>query len=175
VIREGLDRLVRAGLVFQRGKPPAAEYQFKHALVQDTAYGTLLRGARQRLHQRIATALRDQSPETVERAPEVLAHHLAAAGQLNSAAAHWLEAGRRAAARSANVEAVRHLTRGIEVLAGVADTSERTLQELALQLALGPALMSTRGFDAPEAETAYQNARWLAEQLGDDNARFASV
>jgi class 3 adenylate cyclase len=174
-IRDGLDRLVGAGLVFQRGKPPAAEYQFKHALVQDTAYGTLLRSARQRLHQRIATALRDQSPETVERAPEVLARHLAAAGQLKSAAAHWLEAGRRAAARSANVEAVTHLTRGIEMLAGVADTSERTRQELALQLALGPALMSTRGFDAPEAETAYQNARRLAEQLGDDNARFASI
>ena len=174
-MREGLNQLVGAGLVFQRGVPPAAEYQFKHALVQDTAYGTLLRGPRQRLHQRIATALRDQSPETVERAPEVLAHHLAAAGQLDSAAAHWLEAGRRAAARSANVEAIAHLTRGIEVLGGVADTSERARQKLALQLALGPVLMSTRGFSAPEVENAYQTARRLSEELGDDRARFASV
>jgi predicted ATPase len=162
-------------LVFQRGTPPAAEYQFKHALVQDTAYGTLLRSARQRLHSRIGTALGDQSPETVERAPEVLAHHLALAGQLDRAAAHWLEAGRRAAARSANVEAIAHLTRGIEALGGVADTSERARQELALQLALGPALMMTRGFNAPEPETAYQTARRLSERLGDDRARFASV
>jgi hypothetical protein len=172
-MRDGLDRLVGAGLVFQRGAPPAAEYQFKHALVQDTAYGTLLRGARQRLHQRIATALGDQSPETAERAPELLAHHLAAAGQLDSAAAQWLEAGRRAAARSANVEAIAHLTRGIEVLGGVADTSERGRQELALQLALGPVLMSTRGFIAPEP--TYRRALELGEQLGDDRARFAAV
>jgi class 3 adenylate cyclase len=173
--RDGLDRLVGAGLVFQRGVPPAAEYQFKHALVQDTAYGTLLRGPRQRLHQRIATALRDQSPETAERAPEVLAHHLAAAGQLDSAAAYWLEAGRRAAAHSANVEAITHLTRGIEALSSVADTTKRARQELAFQLALGPALMMTRGFNAPEPERAYQTARRLSEQLGDDRARFTSV
>ena len=174
-VRDGLDRLVRAGLVFQRGVPPAAEYQFKHALVQDTAYGTLLRSTRQKLHLRIAAALRDQSPGTVERAPEVLAHHLALAGHLDSAAAHWLEAGRRAAARSANLEAVAHLTRGIEALSSVADTAERAHQELALQLALGPALMTTRGFNAPEPERAYQTARQLSERLGDDRARFASI
>jgi class 3 adenylate cyclase/predicted ATPase len=174
-MRDGLDRLAAAGLIFQRGIPPVAEYQFKHALVQDTAYGTLLRRARQRLHQRIATALRDQSPETSERVPEVLAHHFAAAGQPESASGYWLEAGRRAAARSANVEAVAHLTRGIEALGGVADTTERARQELALQLALGPALMTTRGFSAPEPERAYQTARLLSERLGDDRARFASV
>jgi class 3 adenylate cyclase/predicted ATPase len=174
-LRDGLHHLVGAGLVFQRGVPPAAEYQFKHALVRDTAYGTLLRGPRQRLHQRIATALHDQSPEMAERAPEILAHHLAAAGQLDSAAAYWLEAGRRAAARSANIEAITHLTRGIEALRGVTDTAQRARLELALQLALGPAVMSTRGHNAPEAEIAYQEARRLSEQLGDDRAHFASV
>jgi class 3 adenylate cyclase/predicted ATPase len=174
-VRDGLDRLVEAGLIFQRGMPPAAEYQFKHALVQDAAYGTLLRGPRRRLHERIATALLDQSPETSERVPEVLAHHFAEAGQPESASGYWLEAGRRAAARSANVEAIAHLTRGIEALGGVADTTERAGQELALQLALGPALMTTRGFSAPEPERAYQTARLLSERLGDDRARFASI
>jgi class 3 adenylate cyclase/predicted ATPase len=173
-LQDALCRLVGAGLVFQRGVPPAAEYLFKHALVQDTAYGTLLRSSRQRLHERIAAALRDQ-PETAERAPEVLAYHLAAAGQLESAAAHWLEAGRRAAARSANIEAIAHLRRGIGALGGIADTPQRAHRELALQLALGPALMSTRGHNAPEVELAYQRARRLSEQLGDDRARFASV
>jgi hypothetical protein len=175
VMRDGLDRLIRAGLVFRRGVPPAAEYQFKHALVQDSAYGTLLRGPRRRLHDRIAKALRDQFPETAERAPEVLAYHLAEAGQSENAAGYWLEAGRRAAQRSANVEAIAHLTRGIEALRSVADSAERNRQELALQLALGPALMTTRGHDAPVAEAAYQSARRLSEQLGDDRARFASV
>jgi predicted ATPase len=80
-----LDQLVAAGLVFQRGTPPEAEYQFKHALVQDTAYGTLLRGPRQALHARIAAAMRQQAPEIVERAPELLAHHLTEAGELQDA------------------------------------------------------------------------------------------
>jgi predicted ATPase len=175
VVRDGLDRLVGAGLVFQRGLPPAAEYQFKHALVQDSAYGTLLRGPRRRLHERIAIALRDRSRETAERAPEVLAYHLAEAGQLESASGYWLKAGQRAAARSANIEAIAHLTRGIETLSGVADSSERDRLELALQLALGPALMTTRGHNAPASEAAYQSARRLSEQLGDDRARFAAV
>ena len=175
VVRDGLARLASAGLVFQRGVPPAAEYQFKHALVQDAVYGTLLRGPRRRLHERIATALLDQSPETAERAPEVLAHHLSEAGQSERASGFWLEAGRRAAVRSANIEAIAHLTRGIESLSGVADSSERDRLELALQLALGPALMTTRGFSAPEPERAYWTARRLSKRLRDDRARFASI
>ena len=172
---DGLNLLVAADLVFQRGVPPAADYHFKHALVQDTAYGTLLRGPRRGLHERIATALCNQSPEMVERAPEILAHHFAEAGQARTASAYWLEAGRRAAAHSANVEAIAHLTCGIEALGSVADTASRARQELAFQLALGPALMMTRGFNAPEPERAYQTARRLSEQLGDDRARFTSV
>ena len=151
---DGLNLLVAADLVFQRGVPPAADYYFKHALVQDTAYGTLLRGPRRGLHERIATALCNQSPEMVERAPEILAHHFAEAGQAGTASAYWLEAGRRAAAHSANVEAIAHLTCGIEALGSVADTASRARQELAFQLALGPALMMTRGFNAPEPDSA---------------------
>jgi predicted ATPase len=99
-----LDQLVAAGVVFQRGSPPAADYQFKHALVQDTAYGTLLRDPRQALHARIAAAIEARTPDRAEREPEILAHHLAEAGHFPRASSLLLEAGRRAAARSANLE-----------------------------------------------------------------------
>jgi len=170
-----LDQLVAAGLVFQRGSPPAADYQFKHALVQDTAYGTLLRGPRQALHGRIAEAIETRMPDRVEREPEILALHLAEAGQPERAAAYWLAAGRHAAGRSANIEALAHLRRGVEALTAVAETPERTRLELALQLALGPALMSTRGFGTPEANSAYRRARELAKRSGDDRSLFAAV
>ncbi|HZK91719.1 MAG TPA: AAA family ATPase [Stellaceae bacterium] len=173
--RAALDRLVAAGLVFQRGTPPAAEYQFKHALVQDTAYGTLLRGPRQGLHARIAAAIETRMPDRVEREPEILAHHLAEAGQPERAASFWLEAGRRAAGQSANIEAAAHLRRGIGILAPVAETPERLRSELALQLVLGPVVMSISGFGAPEAETAYQRGRELAERLDDDRSLFTAV
>jgi predicted ATPase len=174
-MREALDRLVAAGLVFQRGTPPTAEYQFKHALVQDTAYGTLLRGPRQALHARIAKGLRARSPDIVDRAPEVLAHHLTEAGEPDSAAPWWLQAGRRAAGRSANIEAAAHLTRGIAALSGLAETPERNRLELDLQLLLGPALLPNRGYGSPEANEAYRRATELAERLGDDRARFAAT
>ncbi|MFI4987018.1 MAG: AAA family ATPase [Alphaproteobacteria bacterium] len=173
--REALDRLVAAGLVFQRGTPPQADYQFKHALVQDTAYGTLLRSPRQALHERIAEAIETRMPDRVEREPEILAYHLAEAGKPERAAAYWLEAGRREAGRSANIEAIALLRRGVETLAAVAETPERIRLELALQLALGPAVMSTRGFGTPEAEAAYRRARELAERSGDHRSLFAAV
>jgi len=169
-----LDSLVRAGLLFRKGVPPHATYLFKHALVQEAAYGTLLRGPRQVLHARIAKAVREQFPEMIERSPEILAHHLTAAGELDSAATYWLEAGRRASGRSANIEAGTHLAFGIAGLSGLTETPERLQQELALQLALGPVLLSTRGFGAPEAKRPYRRAAELAARLGDDRARFAA-
>jgi len=173
--RAALDGLVAAGLVFQRGTPPAAEYQFKHALIQDTAYGTLLRGPRRALHARIAAAIQEQSPRIVERSPEILAHHLTEAGELDSAATYWLEAGRRASGQSANIEAAAHLARGIAGLSGLAETPERIQQELVLQLALGPMLLSTRGYGSPETRRAYRRAAELAARLGDDRAHFAAT
>jgi class 3 adenylate cyclase len=169
-----LDSLVRAGLLFRKGVPPHATYLFKHALVQEAAYGTLLRGPRQVLHARIAKAVREQFPEMIERSPEILAHHLTAAGELDSAATYWLEAGRRASGRSANIEAGTHLACGIAGLSGLTETPERLQLELALQLALGPVLLSTRGFGAPEAKRPYRRAAELAARLGDDRARFAA-
>ena len=164
-VQAALDRLVGSGLVFQRGTPPAADYQFKHALVQDTAYGTLLRGPRQALHGRIAVAIENRTSERVEREPEILAYHWAEAGNAQRAVGYWLEAGRRAAARSANREAVVHLSRGAEMVASLPEGAEAMRLELALQLALGPAVMSIRGYGAPEAVAAYRRARELAESL----------
>ena len=173
--RSALDRLVAAGLVFQRGNPPVADYQFKHALVQDTAYGTLLRGPRQVLHGRIAAAIETRRPDTVEREPEILAHHLAEAGEFRRAVSFLFEAGRRAAARSANREAMAHLNRAVGMLASLPETPERARLELQLQLAVGPATMATRGFRASEAEKAYRRARALAENLGDSRSLFAAL
>ena len=173
--RAALERLVASGLVFQRGNPPTADYQFKHALVQDTAYGTLLRGPRQALHERIAAAIERRTPDRVEREPEILAYHLAEAGHFQRAATFMLEAGRRAAARSANIEAAAHLRRGVEILAGQPNSDERMRLELALQLALGPAVMATRGFGAPEAEAAYRRAQELSETLRDSRSLFAAL
>ena len=170
-----LDRLIQAGLLFRQGVPPHATYLFKHALVQDAAYGTLLRGPRQALHARIAAAIETRMPERVEREPELLAYHYAGAGQPDTAAGYWLAAGRLAARRSANSEAVAHLTHGIAAVRGLPETVERNRQELALQLALGPALLSSRGFGDPEASAGYQRAAELARRLGDDRDRFAAT
>ena len=170
-LQEALDRLVASELIFRRGTPPRAEYIFKHALVQDAAYSTMLRPRRQQLHVRIAEALERRGGAE----PEVLAHHFTEAGQLEKAVDYWLEAGRRAARRSANIEAITHLTRGIDVLYGLPDTPARARQELSLQLALGPALMATRGWNAPEAEKAYGRAQELSKRLGNDREHFNAV
>jgi class 3 adenylate cyclase len=170
-----LDRLVAAGLLFRQGVPPHASYLFKHALVQDAAYGTLLRGPRQALHARIAAAIEMQMPERVEREPELLAYHYAEAGQPDKAAGYWLAAGRLAARRSAISEAAAHLTRGIAGVRGLPETAERNRQELALQLALGPVLLSSRGFGDAEASAGYQRAAELARRLGDDRDRFTAT
>jgi tetratricopeptide (TPR) repeat protein len=172
-VQAALDRLVESGLVFVRGTPPAADYQFKHALVQDTAYGTLLRGPRQVLHGRIAAAMENRASERVE--AEILAYHWTEAGNARQAVGYWLEAGRRAAARSANHEAVAHLSRGTEMVASLPEGAEAMHLELALQLTLGPAVMSIRGFGAKDAEAAYRRARELAEALGNSRLLFAAI
>ena len=174
-VEPALDRLVAAGLLFRQGSPPHATYLFKHALVQEAAYGTLLRGPRQELHARIAAATETGMPERVEREPELLAYHYAEAGQPDTAAGYWLAAGRLAARRSANREAVAHLRRGIAAVRGLPETVERNRLELALQLALGPALVSSRGFGDAEASTGYERAAELARRLGDDRDRFAAT
>jgi predicted ATPase len=158
-LQTGLRQLVAAELLYQRGRPPRARYVFKHALIQDAAYASLLKSTRQQVHERIARVLEAQFPEMVATQPELLAHHLTEAGHPARAVGYWQRAGERAVARSANLEAISHLKTGLAVLQTLPETAERIQQELLLQTTLGPALMNTKGFAAPEAEHAYARAR----------------
>jgi class 3 adenylate cyclase len=162
---EALDRLVAAGLVFQRGTPPMAEYQFKHALVQDTAYGTLLRGPRQALHARIAEMLAAGRGEAAGAAPEIVAHHLQSAGRSAEAIGYWRQAGEQAVRRAANREAIGHFRRALALVAAEPDTPERGRTELAILSKLGPALMSIHGWSAPEVGEVVERAAEVGRGL----------
>src|SRR5215472_9444661 len=160
-----LDQLVVAGLMFRRGTSPQATFLFKHALVQDAAYGTLLRGKRQDLHGRVAHVLEEQWPESAETQPELLAHHCAQAGLVKRAIAYYARAGQRAVARSAMAEAIAQLTKGLELLTSLPDSISHHRQELELQIALGRALIVAQGYAAPAVGETYARARTLCEQL----------
>ena len=172
-LQAGLRQLVAAELLYQRGRPPRARYVFKHALIQDAAYASLLKSTRQQVHERIARVLEAQFPEMVATQPELLAHHLTEAGHPARAVGYWQRAGERAVARSANLEAISHLKTGLAVLQTLPETTERIQQELLLQTTLGPALMNTKGFAAPEAEHAYARARALCQSVGDTPQLFS--
>jgi class 3 adenylate cyclase/predicted ATPase len=160
-----LDQLVRAELVFRRGTPPDAEYTFKHALVQDAAYSTLLRSHRVQLHARIAAILEDQFPEIVETRPEALAHHCTEAGLAEKAVGYRLKAGQQAIARGAMTEALTEIRKGLDLLPRMLNGNTRREQELELQIALGSALTATKGYTAPESGEAFARARQMCEQL----------
>jgi predicted ATPase/class 3 adenylate cyclase len=164
-LQAALHDLVGAGLVFRRGTPPQATYSFKHALVQDAAYATLVRAKRQRLHARIAAAIEQHFPEAVQAQPELLAHHYMKAGLAEPAIDYWLRAGQRAIARSAMAEALAQLRNGLDLLAGLPE-NDRPQRELDLQVALGVATMATQGWAAPDAGRANARARELCEQIG---------
>ena len=166
-VESALDRLIQAGLLSRQGVPPYASYLFKHALVQDAAYGTLLREPRRVLHARIAKALEQKFPERASVEPELLARHLTEAGQVEAAISYWLKAGRRAAERSADEEAVRHLRRGLEMLATLPDSTQKDRHELELQLALGTPLAARHGYGAAPVGAARDRAIVLCEKLGD--------
>ena len=151
-----LERLVAAELVFRRGIPPAATYIFKHALVRDAAYQSLLRKRRQELHAKIATALETDFPQTLEAQPELVASHFDEAGHFDKAVGYWLQAGVLAAGRSANVEAIAHLRSGLASLAALPPGEARSRLELSLLLALGGPLLFTKGYASREAEAVYQ-------------------
>jgi class 3 adenylate cyclase/predicted ATPase len=174
-LQRELHRLVEAELLYQSGFPPQARYRFKHALIQDTAYQQMLRSKRQQSHQRIAQVLERQFAETTATQPELLAYHYTEAGLLEQAIPYWQRAGRRAMERSANVEAVGHLTKGIASLKQLADTPARLQQELECQTALGTALMATRGYAAPEVAQTYSRARELCQQVGEVPQLFSAL
>jgi class 3 adenylate cyclase/predicted ATPase len=172
-LQAALDQLGDAGLLFCRGIAPHASYLFKHALVQDAAYSTLLRGRRQELHARVAAALETHFADLVERQPELLAHHLTAAGHMERAAHQWLKAGQHAAALSAYLEAIAHLERGLGLLHSLPESSDRDGSEIDLQLALALCLLTAKG--AVEAKLPYMRAHELAEKSGEPQQRFEAL
>jgi hypothetical protein len=165
-LQEALRRLVEAGLVFQRGAPPMAEYLFKHALVQDTAYSTLLRGPRQALHRRIAEALEQRFSDFVETRPEIVAHHYSEAALPDKAVIYWHRAGKLSVAKSAVREATAQLRRGLSLLDGLTETRERKQLELDIHITLTQALMAGKGFADPEVAAALERANRLVTETG---------
>jgi class 3 adenylate cyclase/tetratricopeptide (TPR) repeat protein len=159
-----IGRLIQAGLLFRQGVPPHATYLFKHALVQDAAYGTLLREPRRALHARIAETLESQFAETAESRPEILAHHCTEAGLIEKAAGLWSRAGQRSLDRSALVEAAAQLARALEQIATLPGTSALRREQIKLQVALITPLSHVKGYGAAETKAAAEQARLLIEQ-----------
>ena len=158
--------MVAAELIFRRGTPPDAEYTFKHALVQDAAYSTLLRSRREQLHSRIAATLEGRFPEVVAALPALLAQHYTEADLADRAVEYRLKAGQQAVTRSAMMEAVAQLEKGLALLVTLPTSLDRQQQELDLRIALGPALIATRGYSSPEVGQIFTRACALAEQIG---------
>ena len=174
-----LAHLEEAGFLVEGRAMPVRTFRFKHALTQDVAYQSLLRGSREELHARLAGILEDRFDDIVANHPEILARHHTEAGNTAAAVGYWQRAGRKAYERSANIEAIDYSTRGLEVLAGAA--AETTVEqgraetELSLQLTLAPALMAAKGYGAPEVERACARARSLCEHIGDEQQMFRAL
>jgi predicted ATPase len=159
-----LDRLIAAGLLFRQGVPPYANYLFKHALVQDAAYGTLLREPRRALHARVAETLESQFADIAENQPELLARHCTEAGLIERAASLWGKAGQRSLERSALAEAVEQLTRALAQIETLPATSTLRREQIKLQVALLTPLFALKGYGVPETKAAAERARLLIEQ-----------
>ena len=172
MLQQELGRLVEAEIVYHRGVPPHATYVFRHALIQDAAYQSLLKSTRQHYHQRIAQVLEAQFAETAAAAPELLAHHYTEAGVLAQAIAYWQRAGQQAVECSAYAEAVSNLTTALHLLTTLPESRERSQQELVVQMTLGAALKATMGQATPEVERLYTRARALCEQVGEPPQLF---
>ena len=169
-LNHALDRLVDAGLLFRQGAPEDAHYVFNHALVQEAAYGTLLRETRRELHALLAETIETDFLDVADRQPEVLARHYAEAGMRDKAANLWSKAGRRSLSRSALVEAAEQLTRALNLIATSPETAVQRRERITLQIELANALIHTKGHAAPETRAAFDQARALiehAEKLGD--------
>jgi len=171
-LSSALAQLAEAELVFVRGTPPESVYTFKHALVQDAAYATLLKSRRAQLHASIAESLPKVVPNIGDNQPELLAHHYTEAGDVEAAVAHWLKAGRRAAQRAANREAIHHLSRGRDLLRALPASRARDEKEVEFLLALGIPQINAKGYTAPETIGVYAEARALCDRIGDTPLRF---
>jgi predicted ATPase len=171
-LQRELGRLVETELLYQRGLPPQSTYMFKHGLIQDAAYQSLLKITRQQYHQRIAEELEAEFPETAEAEPELLAHHYTEAGLTEQAVGYWQRAGQRAVQRSAHVEAISHLRTGLALLQTLPETQERTRREVNIHIALGASLLATKGYAAPEVGQTYTYARQLCQHFDDPHQLF---
>lgn len=171
-LQTSLNQLINAELFFQRGKPPNSQYSFRHALLRETAYQSLLKRTRQKYHQRVASLLKDNFPGTLSENPELMAYHCTEAGDYIEAVNYWLEAGQRAIKRSANLEAVALLTNGLMIIDKLPDTNHRQAIELELHTSLGLAVTMCKGYAAPEVEKSYARAKELCDNIDDVNAIF---
>jgi len=172
MLQHELGRLVEAEIVYQRGVPPQATYMFKHALIQDAAYESLLKSTRQQYHKRIAQVLEAHFPETTVAQPELLAHHCTEAGLMEQAVGYWQKAGQSALQRSAHVEAIAHLRHGLALLKMLPETPQRVRHEVDMHIALGASLLATKGYSAPEVGQTFTYARQLCQHLEDPQRLF---
>ena len=170
-----LGHLQAAEFLYDTYAPTTSAYTFKHALTQEVTYQSLVRHTRQQYHERIAQTLEARFPELVEMQPELLAHHCTEAGLLEQALPYWQRAGQRAVERSANVEAISHFTKGLELLQNLPAVPERRQQELTLLLALGSPLLMIKGHTTPEVEHTYNRALELCQQFGETPQHFSAL
>jgi class 3 adenylate cyclase/tetratricopeptide (TPR) repeat protein len=175
VLQSGLGQLVVDELLYQRGRPPRSRYLFKHALIQDAAYQSLLKRTRQQYHQQVAKLLEDRFPEVASTQPELVAHHYTEANCPAQAIAYWHKAGAAAARQSANLEAVDQFRRGLALIEALSDMRERAERELDLQMAIGPALFATKSHSHPDAGRTYARALELCRQVGDHSREFTGL
>jgi class 3 adenylate cyclase/tetratricopeptide (TPR) repeat protein len=175
MLQSGLGQLVVDELLYQRGRPPRSRYLFKHALIQDAAYQSLLKRTRQQYHQQVAKLLEDRFPEVASTQPELVAHHYTEANCPAQAIAYWHKAGAAAARQSANLEAIDQFRRGLALVEALSDMRERAERELDLQMALGPALFATKSFSHPDIGRAYARAWELCQQLDDHSREFTAL
>lgn len=173
-LREDLQVLEASGLIYPESRLDGESYAFKHALVQEAAYNSLLRTRRRELHERIAAALETRFPQTARDAPELIAHHWTEAGVIDRGVTGWLTAGQRASQRSEYREAIAHLRRGLELIPRLGDSHTQRERELALLLALGPALITTEGGGTPQVAAVYARALELCDAKTESPAHFVA-
>jgi class 3 adenylate cyclase/predicted ATPase len=171
-LQHELSKLVEAEILFQKGRPPRCSYLFKHALIQDAAYQSLLKSRRQQLHRRVAEVLEKLFPEVVQAQPELAAHHCTEAGLVHEALMYWEKAALHAQDRSANTEGIGHLGRALGLLAALEESPERSHQELRSQVLLAVMLQAVRGYAAPEVSAVHARARQLSAKIADPILRF---
>ncbi len=174
-LHDGLTHLVHMDLISQKGEPPHTRWVFKHALIQDAAYQSLLKSKRQQIHQDIAQVLEKRFPDIVHTQPELVAHHYTQAGAREEALDYWKRAGQRAFERSANVEAIEHLSQGLELLTALPEGTQRAGHELDFHTILGPGLIATKGYAAQEVKDTYIRAQELGHQMGGAGRAFSAL